>query len=521
MKKRNKILSLLLITVLFTSCLTGCGGKTTNSNEEGAKGNTATDIQISVWNAGLGVDWVEALIEGFEKKHPEYNVTYTGSASLTAVSATFGMPDVDTTDLYMTFVETDTTYLEPLDDVLAATADGEQKAIGEKFNPGYLELAVAKDGHYYTLTSGGGVLNFVYNKELFEEAGISQLPRTTDELTVVCDTLYSAGITPLCHYANGGYYAFLDQVFMAQYDGIDYVKNNFYACTDENGTSPSKEVFLKQDGRYYALKAYEKFVTPEYTMVGSNSKSHTEIQTEFLQGKAAMMYNGSWMENEMKAYETGGKFVQFKTPVLSAIINKLTTIKSDGELRRVITAIDQVTDGEKKLEDFASGDNYVIGNLTVSAKDWDAVYTARNIAATNFSGECAFIPSYSQAKEGAKEFLKYMYSDEGYQIRVDELHLPLPLSLSTGEKVDTSKFSEFEKFQFETVDAAKYFSSEYIYSRHEIFTAGGAQYFGGLAFISKLCTNNSADRMTADELWKEYLDLVEDNYEASWLKNIK
>ena len=138
-----------------------------------------------------------------------------------------------------------------MDDVLSATAKGDKKTIGEKFSPSYLDLEKASDGHYYTLTFGGGVLGVVYNKKLFKSSGITQLPRTTNELTTVCDRLNGKNIKPLCHFAPSGYWEFMDEVFFSQYDGFDYYLNNFYACKDTDGTSPSKALFLKKDGRMF------------------------------------------------------------------------------------------------------------------------------------------------------------------------------------------------------------------------------------------------------------------------------
>lgn len=526
MGKKSRILSLAVAVVLVIGCMTGCnnGAQGNERNEPGATDNTTKDVEIAVWNSGNGVEWLTAMIDGFKKKHPEYNVFYRASANEGTTVATFGMPDIDTVDMYMTIkndLQTYTEYLEPLDDVLEATAEGDLKPIKDKFKPDYLATAQWSDGHYYSMGSGGGVLSFAYNKELFKKAGITQLPRTTDELIVTCDTLKSQGITPLCHFQWGGYYIYLFHAFMAQYDGTEYLVNSFYGCTDENGISPSKEVFTKKDGRYYALKAFEKFVTPEYTLTGSNSKSHTEIQTEFLNDKAAMMYNGAWMVNEMKSIGSGDKIGVMRTPVLSAIVDKLTTVKTESQLRKVITAIDEVTSGEKQLSDFASGDGYMVGDTVVSSEDWKTVSAARHAVANNFNGELAFIPNYSQAKDGAKEFLKYMYSDEGYQIYVNALHSPRPMLMSTGEKIDVSSFSDFEKSQFQLMDEGESFVSPHISSKHEIFVTGGADYLAKISYIDKMSAQNMSDRMGADAIWQLYLDTVNDNYEKIWLKNMK
>lgn len=508
MKKRSRILSLLVAGLMVTGCLAGCGAKETDDKKGGT---SATDIEISYWNSGLGTDWLDAVIAGFEKKYPEYNVYYNATASSTAVVTAYGLEDTDTIDLYLATKQYDMTHLEPLNDVLDATADGDTKTIKEKFDADYL-LLEEYDGKYYNLTHGGGVLSFVYNTKLFEQAGITQVPRTSDELALVCGTLSDNNIKPLCHFKPSGYYEWLTETWFSQYNGLDYYRD-FYA-------NPTKDKMMAQDGRYEAIKAYEKFITPENVLQGSNSEQHVSIQTKFLQEKCAIMLNGSWLSNEMSNSGKMNDFEMMKTPVISAITDNLTTVKSEPELRKLITAIDNVTDGVETVETYKDGDNYKVDGKSVSSADWDYVKSARNSVSTNYSGETAFIPNYSNAKEGAKEFLKYLYSDEGYQIYIDTLHIKMPLELSKGE-INTEGWNTFEKNQAELFDKAEHSVSNDIMNKHRIFVDGGASSTADYEFISLMCSNSEADRVSAEEAWDYIVKNVEEKYENEWLKNIK
>lgn len=513
-KKVKQLTAVLLVGAMAVCCLAGCGDK-------GKKGGTSTtDIEISYWNSGLGTEWLDEVIAGFNEVHPEYNVYYTATADSAAVGSALGMEDVDTVDLYLGLTSTKTADLEPLEDILDTKVEGESKSIREKFNQGYLELMKETDGKIYNLTYGGGVLSFVYNTKIFADAGITQLPRTTDELAVVCDTLQKKGITPLCHFVGGGYYDFLSEAFFMQYDGKDYYMNQFYACKDEKGESPSKDVFTKQDGRYAILKAYEKFITPENVLQGSNSSPHVNMQTMFVNEQCAMMASGGWMVNEMKGNGNLADFDMMRLPVISSITDNLDTVKKESDLRKVIDAVDAVTDGEKNISDYQKGDAYEVSGLQVSAKDWEYIYNARNTIATNYSGESAYIPKYSNAKEGAKEFLKYLYSDAGYKCYTGKSHFVLPLSLSEGE-LDTSDWGAFEQHQYAYLLTGTQYASYYNRSKHAIFDAGGAASFANVQFINYLCTTNTKDRMGAEDVWNRIIDEVEKNYESTWLANIK
>ena len=516
MKNFTRIVALTLVAILLTGCFAACGKK---NNQQGS-GDPTKDIEIAYWNAGLGDQWLKDIIAAFNAKYPQYHAFYTASASAATINATLEQ-EGDTVDLYFTSERADTSKFITLDDLLNSTADGDKKPLIEKFNANYLKNAQAADGHYYQLTYGGGVVGIIYNKALFDKAGITELPRTTNELAAVCDKLFNAGITPLCHFAPEGYYGYLSDALIYQYDRENYTET-FYSCTDANGVSPSKEVFTTKDGRYQVLKAYEKILTTDYVMNGSNSNDHVKSQTMFLNDSAAMMVNGSWIANEMASVEGNmDNIAMMRTPVLSAITDKLTTVKSDAQLRQVITAIDNVHDGVKQLSDYQSGEDYKVENITVSKADWDYIYTARFTVASNFSGENACIPNYSENIEGAKALLSFLYSDEGYRIYTKTLKNPMPLSLSDGSKLDTSDWSAFQVSQVDMLEEAVAMPCYYVASRHEIFKVGGATKFADVPYVTLLCASNKADRKTADAIWDQIIATVNDNYENKWLANIK
>lgn len=511
MKKMwKRVLTAVLVGTLTIGCLAGCGG---DSGKQG--GTSASDIEISYVNQGLGLEWLDALIEAFSEKYPEYNVYYTAAASGASAKASLGLEDTDTIDLYMGGQNYDMTYLEPLNDVLDATVEGESKSIKEKFNASYLATE-EKDGNYYTLTYGGGIIGFVYNKKLFEQAGITELPRTTNELTMVCTKLSDADITPLCHFYSGdyGYYEYMENVWFSHYDGVEYF-NDFLK-------DASKEKMLKKDGRYEALKVLEKIVTPENTLQGSNSESHVSMQTKFLEGACAMMLNGSWLSSEMSNTDKINDFEMMKTPVLSSITDNLKTVKNEMLLRSVIQAVDNVTDKTEKEDAYKDGKNYVVDGKKVSAEDWDRIRVARNTMANTYAGTSAFIPKYSNAKEGAKEFLKFMYSDEGYKVYMEAQHLKLPLELCEGE-VDTSSWNAFQQNQAELFTMTECALTQYVKSKDRILTDGGGDPFakGAYAFVNLMCTKNEADRVSADEAWTKITDIINERYDSMWMQNIK
>ena len=180
-KTMRKVVAVVLAATVAVGCLAGCGGKGASEKKGGTK-----NIQIRLLEQGFGDQWLKDLIQGFTKKYPDYSVTYDASASSAAVKATYGMEKDDTYDLYFCNRIYDVTYMEDLTDVLDTKVEGESKSIREKFNSAYLEME-EYEGKYPTLTWGGGVEGFVYNKEFFDKAGITTLPSSSTLLIIPVD----------------------------------------------------------------------------------------------------------------------------------------------------------------------------------------------------------------------------------------------------------------------------------------------------------------------------------------------
>ena len=90
----------------------------------------------------------------------------------------------------------------------------------------------------------------------------------------------------------------------------------------------------------------------------------------------------------------------------------------------------------------------------------------RNLTYTSGMETNAFIPSYAEGKETAKDFLKFVYSQEGAEIILETNHLvPLWYKGDIGE-IDTSKWSNFSKSNIEKQASAVYVYKSYV---HPIF----------------------------------------------------
>ena len=513
MKNVKRIVALMLILVMVMP-LAACSGKKKGSSSNGGK-----EVEIAYWHAGLGIAWLEEMVEEFNASQSDWNVTFRESAIKNSLTSALGMEDIDTTDLYIAGQTYDVDLMEPLDDILDATAEGDKKTIREKLNENYLSVASAADGKLYALSAGSSLYGIVYNRELFKKAGITTLPRTSDELVVACDKLKEKDITPWAIFGTWAYWDFFAEAWQSQYDGYSYYLNNFHGCMDINGVSPAKEVLTNKDGRWAAIRAMEKLITPDYVPDGAAAEDHITMQTKFMNTDIGMMVNGNWLTNEMEEVGSTDNFGLMKTPVISEIIEKLTTVSDDDTLRAVIDAVDVVIEDESKISNYKSGNEYVVDGMTISDIDWDRIMEARTTSPVAFN--TAFIPKYSDAIDGAKEFLKFLWSDKGMEIYMKHTHMSMPVEFSDGREVDTTGWNQLEIESDKVLRETVYYATNTMMNRHPIFRVGGASTYMGASIPAMFYSKNPADRKTAEDAWTEMMRILEMKYDTDWLFNIK
>lgn len=494
MKKIVSILLALSLSVGTAAAFAGCSNSTSVANTE-------TDIQFSFWKSGFGDEYMKATIAAFKEEYPQYNVIFESSTDGFVFGNTIELgADYNTIDLYATSVidQPYNEYAEPLDDILTATIPGESKPIGEKMIPEVRDGMKYSDGHHYGLSYSGALEGIVYNKEIID--GVKyKVPRTTQELEYLVYSLMDdpelKNVKPFIHFSGGGYWNRVYKTWQVQYDGLDYYYNTFLPLKDGD-TAPSKNVIVKEDGRKKALEVLDRIISTDSVVSGSNGLVYTNAQTMFMNGSAVMMVTGNWLVNEMKSNTeaTATDLKMMKTPVISSIREKTPSILDDTELCALIDAIDAAESRESiPLE----GTGY-----KVEQADLNRVYEARNLMSSNFDGHAFIIPEYSNAKEAAKDFIKFCYSDTAIKLFYEYTHSAYPAALSTGT-INSDDWLEFEKTAVELTENSIPILQEAVPYRSILFTYGGLKPFGTADIIGSMSVEQ--DRKDATALWSEAL----------------
>ena len=421
MKKLMAKLIALSLTLIFAfGAMAGCGMEKI--------ADTETNLIIEFYNAGYGRAGWDALKIKFEEKNPGKTITLIPNAGFIAstVEAKLrGGPTAYNVDLMIcgnlsVFSLMDQTgsvvngydyALADLTDVYESIVPGESVTYKEKMIP-YYENFNKYNGKYYSTNWASGANGLLYRADFFKKEGWEE-PATTDELIELISDIKSKGYVPFVWPGTNGYWAYVTQVWWAQYAGEQEMAD-FYEGKDRYGED-SPDCF-NSPALLETYNTLEKCIyDTKNSYTGSISFDQMQAQNFMWidSNKICMMPNGSWVENEMaKAdYKPGEKDIRMmRTPVLSSVIYqtdlngaksfRFETIRDEATLRAVVKAIDK---GESSY-------------TNVSAEDFSIVKNMRNYVTTTGNLLQAVVPSYSNAIPLAKEFLKFMATDEAIQI---------------------------------------------------------------------------------------------------------
>lgn len=168
----------------------------------------------------------------------------------------------------------------PLDDYM--TQD-----FKDRFFPVFLEPSVMQ-GKTYGLPIAASARAMYYNKALFEQAGITEVPDTWDELAEAAKKISALG-DDIAGFGLQGkeietdvyfYYAFW------AYGG---------QLVEEDGTSG-----LDTDAGYKAAEMYKSLIDSGATQPGVTSYNREDVQNLFKQGKVGMMITAPFLSNQIR-----------------------------------------------------------------------------------------------------------------------------------------------------------------------------------------------------------------------------
>lgn len=339
----------LALTAVLGSC--GGGGGTGNSSQVQID-PTKTQVYVSVFNGGFGIDWLNEAANRFMEKNTEVQIILNPNKDIyqtqiaPAIEAGISASDV--------FISAQPScqdlglkgYLEDLTDIWQADVDGNGKTVEEKMKDTDLFKKVYQVGDgTWGLPHSDAMQGFVYDHSIFVNKGYLMTqadgetltvgkdgkpgtyddgqPTTIAEWDLMIQRMVSDGVYPFFWtgmYA-ADYLGSLPEALLTQYDGFDsYIVSQSYngvykhadgtqeTITPETGyktiKTPSKKVIADFMYKYFVENANYYHPSSKY-----NSVSHTDAQALFVLGynpttanpQSGMLYEGCWWENEARA----------------------------------------------------------------------------------------------------------------------------------------------------------------------------------------------------------------------------
>lgn len=358
MKKKvvRKLMALALVSAMATSMLAGCGSSDDSGKDSGKdadKGSEETVLKVAAFEGGNGTQIWEDIAKAFEKSHEGVKVELEMSPELdkdlTKAIQNGDVPDVVYYNLGQPSGFTETMLKE---EAIADISDVFDDELKDKMLDGILDGTDAQpygDGKIYLAPIFYTPTGFWYNATLVGEGKQYEIPTTWDEFFALGEQAKKDGHA-LFTFPTTGYFDATIYAMLAQAGGLDFY-NDALKYDANTWTSDEGKKVLDT-----VAKLVGKDYTQEDTVSNANADGGFKInQQNVIDGKALFMPNGNWVIGEMAA----------STP-----------------------------------EDYEWG---MMGVPKWSEDESQSVYTFT---------EQMWVPADAPNMDLAKEFVKFMYSDE-------------------------------------------------------------------------------------------------------------
>lgn len=289
--KKNLLFGMMMVLVL--ALFAACGNDEEKDSGDGK-------VELTYWsnfNEGEPMQKVlKNIVEDYEAENQnvEINVEWMGRQVMSKVRNS--MLSGDGPDLIdksapeiIGAIGSDT---ESLNNLLTRNITNEDITIEDALLDNTLELFADDDKVFFipfnVISSG-----FFFDKNMFDETGVEPA-KTWDEFTALTSEFQSKDITPLAQDGNIGFYnAYYFYWLSARINGPGSFNE---ATSDPTGEKWDEPGYLE------AAKKVEELAASESFQAGYEGSQFPAAQTQWAQGKTAMILNGSWLPHETAEY---------------------------------------------------------------------------------------------------------------------------------------------------------------------------------------------------------------------------
>lgn len=250
------------------------------------------------FEGGFGRSYIDNAADIFRALHPENEMSVEGIQQVSEILRPrfIGGNPPDVIDNSGAFhipmdslvADDQLTDLAPL--MAAPALDTPGKTFGETLFPSS-QLDGVFDGRQLYLNIAYTVSGIWHSDSLFAEMGWDY-PSTWDGMLDLCETIKMAGIAPWTYQGKFPQYMVFGCLMhlVHKTGGMDAIKAIDNLVDD----------IWKSDDVLQAVSMMHQLAANEYILPGTEGLTHTESQAEWLQGNAAFIPCGTWLENEMR-----------------------------------------------------------------------------------------------------------------------------------------------------------------------------------------------------------------------------
>ena len=256
------------------------------------------DVEGVFFEGGFGRSYIDNAADYFRALHPDNEMTVEGIQQVSEILRprfiAGNPPDV---------IDNSGAFQIPMDSLVAdeqladlaplmeaPSLDTPGKTFGETLFPNSQADGVF-DGRQLYLNIAYTVSGVWHSSSLFAEKGWDY-PMTWQGMLDLCETIKSAGIAPWTYQGKFPQYMVFGCLMhlVHKTGGMDAIK----------AIDNLEDDAWKSDAALQAATMMHQLASNGYIMPGTAGLTHTESQAEWLQGNAAFIPCGTWLENEMR-----------------------------------------------------------------------------------------------------------------------------------------------------------------------------------------------------------------------------